>query len=335
MPSLSSSLEDTNLLRLLFYGPSKTKKTWLAGTAAEAGFNVLFFEGDGNFSILRNISPEAQKRIYVVQARDRLNKAVFAELMAVFLERKTLIWDEKERIARLKITEELRSQSIFIDKDKLDRNWVLVIDSYTALCWSIAVQYCLENSIALSDAKKTDWDGYAWSGRLATWMIQQLKNIFDCHVIVIGHSDVYEKRKTVGDKQVIDWSRTLPKSTSGPHALTLAKNFTDVFLFSIVGSSFYVDSRAFADRDGGTINIPPARYSWDDLQFKDIIRLAGIKSPSPDLPYPDFSISDKLFETLKPAKAGGARNTLGKKRTILPTGKTTLKINEVSHHDKT
>lgn len=303
----------------MLYGPAKTKKTWWAGAAAEAGFNVLFFEGDGNFGILKNLSQEAQERVYVVPARDRLNKAVFAELMAVFLETKTLIWDEKEQVARQKITKDLRDQCIFIDKADLDTNWVIVVDSYTALCASISLQYCLENAIALSDAKKTDWDGYAWAGRLATFMIQQLKNIFDCHVIVIGHSDVYEKKKTVGDKQVTDWTRMLPKSTSGPHALTLAKNFTDIFLFSIVGTTFYIDTRADKDRDGGTINIKPDRYKWDDLQFADVIKQAGLSLPPADLPLPDFSITDEIFEKLQPVKRGG--KLPGKSQPINPSSK--------------
>ena len=50
MPTLEakSNEESGMLLRELFYGPPKTRKTWLAGTAAEAGFNVIlidFFDG--------------------------------------------------------------------------------------------------------------------------------------------------------------------------------------------------------------------------------------------------------------------------------------------------
>ena len=84
MPELDTSLDEQIRLRLLLYGPAKTKKTWLAGTAAEAGFNVLLLDNEQGAGILRNLSPEARKRIYRIDIQDDGKRAVAAEFITYF-----------------------------------------------------------------------------------------------------------------------------------------------------------------------------------------------------------------------------------------------------------
>lgn len=272
MPSLEQQLDEQVQLRLLIYGAAKTKKTWWIGTAAEAGFNVLLLNGDKGANILSNLSPEAQKRVYVLNVYDDSNRAVFAEFMTRFLKGVPFNWDEQARKFAIKPGD----TTIRIEPLNLPANTVVANDSWTALAWSLAFRYCLENAIDLSDAERQDWDGYRWTGALATWMMQQWKKL-PYHTITVGHQDNYEKRSKDGKK--IEWSRMQIKSTSGPHAMQLAKDFTDILYFSVRGSAFQIDSGASHERDGGSQIVPPKTYQWNDLQFKDVCKLAGIPLP--------------------------------------------------------
>lgn len=293
MPSLSQKItdlaENPPLLRQLYYGSPKTRKTWLAGTAAEAGFNTILLDSDHGYHILlKNLSPKAQKRLMVIESRDALKKATAAEFMTRFLKFGLVTFNESTReiITNVKLIDE---NCIQLSAEKhLNQNTVLIVDSYTALVRSIASRYAIEHKIDLTDPKKTDWEGYAWCGALASWMLDRLSRL-PCHVIIIGHKTVYEKRAK--DQKTIEWTRQQIKSTSGPHSMTIGDMFSDILYFENVSSSLTkISTRADKDMEGGSRMIPPDSYKWDDLQFKDICKFAGIKLPDKSLPYLDFSI---------------------------------------------
>jgi len=278
MPQLDTSLEEETLLRLMAFGPGKTRKTWWAGTAAEAGFNVILLDSDDGCAILKNLSPAARKRIYRVNIGDTKKRAVAAEFMTWFCKMPSIFWNETDQKRMIKPD----VNCIQLDWARFDRNTVVICDSYSALCWSLALRYCIENQIDLADASKTEWDGYRFCGQLATWMLGQLHTL-PCHFILIGHQEVYEKYVGTGRDRKIDWTRTQMKSVSGPHAMTIAKGFDEVLYFTIQGSSVSIDLRPEKDRDGGGRVIPPGRYKWEDLSFKEVCKLASIPLPPADL----------------------------------------------------
>lgn len=284
MPELTTQLKEHIRLRLLCYGAAKMKKTWWAGKAAEAGYNVLFINGDQGTGILRMLSPEAQKRVYIINAYDTPTRAVFAEFMTWFLKGGIMYWDE---VAQRRLPAP-NDDCIMLDPFNLSENTVVINDSWTVLSWSIALRYCIENSIDLSDAEKTEWPGYAWSGALATWMIEQWKKL-PCHSITIGHENVYDKYEGKGQQRKIVFSKTQIKSISNPHAMQLAKEFTDIFYFTVRGAAFQIDTSVQHDRDGGSQTIPPKVYSWDALTFAEVCNIAGIALPPKDLPLLDFT----------------------------------------------
>jgi len=310
MPSLSQKIselsENPPLLRQLFYGSPKTRKTWLAGTAAEAGFNTILLDSDHGYHILlKNLKPEAQKRLMIVEARDSLKQAIAAEFMTRFLKFGYAIFNEKshEIITNTKLLQDdsFRENCIQLNVDKhLDHNTVLIIDSYTALVRSIAFRFAIENKVDLTDPSKTDWDGYAWCGSLASWMLEKLSRL-PCHVIIIGHKTVYEKRSK--DQKTVEWTRQQIKSTSGPHSMTVGDMFSDILYFENVSSSLTkISTRADKDMEGGSRMIPPNSYNWEKLQFKDICGYAGISLPPASLPYLDFSIPKQEGGLAEPKK---------------------------------
>lgn len=274
MPQLDESLASELRLRLIAYGPGKSRKTWWAGTAAEAGFNVILLDGEQGAGILKNIAPEARKRIYRIDLQDTRTRDVMAETLVYFCKLNSTFFDEVKR-QRVSVANE---NCIQFDWSRLDGNTVVVVDSYSALVWSLVLRYCRENSIDLSAAEKTEWEGYRWCGQLATWILTQLSQL-PCHLIVIGHQEVYEKRKD----GVVEWARTQMKSVSGPHAMQLAKMFDDVLYFSIQGQTTYIDARPAADRDGGGRYLPPKRYTFDELKFANLCKEAGVQLPPADL----------------------------------------------------
>lgn len=311
MPQLDKRLEDKDmLLRELVYGPAKSKKTWWVGKAAEAGYNVLLLDGDDGWHILTQIKPEARKRIQVMDLNDDLNKVNFSTFMARLLKTGTIVWDEeKKKSAKLNPN----ANCVSIDLNKMGKHDLLVVDSWTALIKSLMWQYAIENTIDLSEADKSDWDFYGWGGRLALWMLDRLASL-NCHLVVIAHATIYEKRSKDG-KKVISQKRQII-STSGPNAMQIPSKFSDVLYFYPKGSAFKIDTKGTDEADGGSRLVPPGVYNWDDLQFVDLIKAAGLDLPPVDNPFIDYAVAVK--EPVKPR--GGLIKTVAKPTAKLKLG---------------
>lgn len=321
MPTLeqkiSKSSENPPLLRELFYGSPKTRKTWLAGTAAEAGFNTILIDSDHGYHILlKQLSPEARKRLMIIEARDSTKSPVAAAFLIRLLKHNVVLFNEKQReiITNVKLLQEdsFRKDCIQLNIQKhLNSNTVLIIDSYTALVRSMQLSFCNDTKLDMTaafDYKKPGVrDGFGWTGGLATWILEKISQL-PCHIIVIAHKSIYEKYSK--DQKTIEWSRIQCKSTSGPHAMTIGDKFSDILYFENVSSSLTkISTRADKDMEGGSRLIPPNSYNWEKLQFKDICNYAGIKLPSKDLEYLDFSIPKQLEGGLPSAKVKPKINT--------------------------
>jgi len=278
MPSLNEYLaaKDGSYLRALVYGLGKSKKTWWVGTAAEAGFDVLLFDADKGAKILRQLTPAAQERIHVINCGDHPTRAVAAQAVAVAFRRFFFYWNPATSRASLYPTQ----GSYRYDLGGDNPNLVVALDSWTALCRSLVMQYSQENKIDLADAAKPEWDGYGFVGRLASWILGQLK-AGQFHSVVVAHETTYEKYKGTGRTRRLVNSRIQPVSTSNPHGQTLAKEFDDVLRLYKEGSTFYIDTDGNKDKDAGSRCLPPAVHKWDDAQFWQVCDMGGI--PRPDM----------------------------------------------------
>ena len=170
MTQLNTKLKEGNmLLRVLCYGPAKSKKTWWAGKAAEAGFNVTVLDGDNGWQILNNILPEAQERINVIELVDTMKNAVFCVALTQLLKDSQLVWNEKlGASSKMQPT----NATAIVDLEKLTTNDVLVIDSWTALVWSLVLRYAKENGVDLTDPEKADREFYSWGNSMVKWMLK-------------------------------------------------------------------------------------------------------------------------------------------------------------------
>lgn len=287
MPTLDTMIDDKQmLLRVLAYGPAKAKKTWFAGTAAEAGFNVLMLNGDDGHHILKNIRRDAQKRIRIINCFDKLSSPQMGAVAVRMLRGDRVLWDDTDN-KMIKLPVEGHGHFI-LDTSKLTPRDVLLIDSWTALQWSIKWNSAMQKNVDLSDDSdnKPDWEVYGDSGRLLDWCLAQISGL-NCHVIVIGHSEIYEKyKKDSKGKQTaeIEFSRTQPISSSRAHAMKLAKYFSDVLYFQMIGNQYYIDTGARADRDSGSRNVEPKNWKWEELSFGKLCELANATLPAADAP---------------------------------------------------
>jgi len=321
MPTLEQKIAESStnppLMRLFFYGSPKTRKTWLAGTAAEAGFNVILLDSDHGYHILlKQLSLAAQKRLMIIEARDSIKVPTAANFLTRFLRFGTVNFDESTRsiITNSKL---LTQSCIQLSVDShLNQNTVLIIDSYTALVRSLNLAFQKDNGYdpteKFNPKKPGVRDSFGWTGALASWMLEKLTQL-PCQVIIIGHKTVYEKHSK--DQKTVEWVRTQIKSTSGPHSMTLGDKFSDILYFENISSSMTkISSRPEKDQEGGCRLIPPASYTWDKLQFSHICEYAGISLPSPSLPYLNFSIpKQKELKDLDTEQKKGTKNLLIKK----------------------
>lgn len=302
MPSANQFLINDDTLRLFIYGPAKSRKTWWALKAAEAGFRVLLFDFERGASIVNMIDTKARERIYILEAHDAPTDAYAAAFATSALKSHEFYFEEETRRVSINRGKNMRHCNM----TQFGRDTVVVFDSYTALAVSTARQYAFQNNIDLADAAKTQWEGYRWCGALLTWMLTQMK-LLRCHVICIGHETQYEKYKkhpTDPNKQgPLEWTRRQPSSTSNPHGMSITQHFTDVMYFHVTGRTAKIDTRGNKYEEGGGRHIPPDEYEWDKLQFIDIIRHCS-------MPVPGESIEMAAgfdFPTFEGVQLGGAK----------------------------
>lgn len=263
-------------VRSLIYGKAKSKKTWWTLRAAEAGFNVILFDGDKGAHIISQIAKEHRKRILVVDVNDKLDEAVFAKFVTMLCRPKnTFYWDEQAKAAAPGLK---RGDHSFIhfDPQLFTTNDVVILDSWTQLAASMRFQYAIENKIDMTDAQKVEWDGYSFEGRFLDYALNYLHGL-PCHFFVVGHEGKHEKRSK--DGKTILSSDIVPISSSGPHGAKLAKHFSDVLYFERV-SETKVQIKVSGDfnRDGGSRLMPPGTHNWDDFSPQKLFDIVGAKA---------------------------------------------------------
>lgn len=305
MPQIQTALKEDQFIRVFLYGPGKSKKTWWALRAAEAGFRVLLFSLERGHGIAQQLPTKAQERIYLLEAHDSPANG-YASTFVTTAFREFNFWaDEETRRVAASAVPGMRHY----DMRNFGRDTVIVIDTYTALAISTGRNFSYDNNIDLADADKQEWPGYGWCGRLLTWMLTQFRSA-PCHIIIIGHETQYEKYKKLPgiqnkDKRgPLEFSRRQPMSSSNPHGMSISRDFDNVFYMYAEGRSFYLDTRGNKNEDAGSRIIAPDRYDWDKLTFGELALRANVPAPKNVAPF-DFPIVESMtLPGNKPIKPG-------------------------------
>lgn len=307
------------LVRALIYGKDKTKKTWWALKAAEAGYNVILLDGDDGSSIVMQIALEARKRILITNCVNTRTRAVFALFMASFMKPgNSFLWDEVGKNS-VPLTTKRQPDKAYIrfEPDKLTSNDVIIIDSWTALAASTLIQFCMEQNIDLSTVDKDD-DQFAHLNFQARYLDHILNQIhaLPCHVIVIGHEQEWEKMKGKGKDRKVVATFIQPISSTGPQGQKLGKHFSEVLHFSKLSDIAYrIDTGGDEGKAGGSRILAPQKHKWEDVSPRILFEAVGAKAtgepcrgavylaPGADLPAtnPTTSTTNSPVAEVKPA----------------------------------
>lgn len=290
-PANKSVLLPSDPLRILGYGDTKTKKTWWALMAAAAGWRVVLLDADKGSKIIKQIglSPEALARVSVINIADTAFSPTATVFMAQALTEK-VVWNEQEKRILPPLHQPSPDCSHYIlDLRKLGPETLLVVDTWTSIIKSMEWNFNIRNEIDPRDAEKIEWPGYGHMGRNATWMIKKLKSL-NCHVMVISHKTLYEKRTTtkvrgsdgkMHNETKVEFQRVQPVSSSGPHGMTLGADFDECYIFERRSEkSFMIDLAGDKDKDAGSRSIKPQQYKWEDLQFEKVAKINNLSPPT-------------------------------------------------------
>lgn len=295
MPSADQITDDLDPIKLLLLGDSKAGKTHYLLDAANAGFHVFVADGDIAARTLRKmvkageLSQAAAKRIKYLKIADYVNEKgamvpFMAEFFVAFTTSGMFLWNDtlgRPFDPKTYLHGEGGHVVWEIYPSRMGPETLLLLDSWTALIQSVLQWKADALGEDLGEIEKVSRDMYAGSGHKATQFLQLLRAT-RCHLGVIGHPREYvklEKPKgkvgSIQEKDMkIEWTKMIPVSTSNPHAMTMAKNFTDVAWIQVTPTgNREIDMRASdAKVIGGSLNI---KGSTSEYNFKKLVELSG------------------------------------------------------------
>jgi hypothetical protein len=307
MPPISQKvLAHDQPTRSLIYGPAKTKKTTWALEAAELGYNIIYFNLDrGDTVALSRIKSEAHPRILEVWADNNQDKVLAAELLLRFIRGGRFYWNDTDGMLASTPAKPDKAHYV-LDVSKVNKNTIVLIDTWTALRDALLIRSAQDAKQDVFKLEKWTWDHFGPAGAIANMILAKLRDL-PCHVIVIAHTETYDKYSKV-DKDakgnaLIEFSRDQPTSTSRAHGMTLAGYFDNVLRFYLQGEAYKIDSTATSEADGGCRAIPPKIWNYPELSFGKMIELSFGAKPNPALECEAcrwYPAGDTSFSAAKP-----------------------------------
>lgn len=244
MPRGDNIPPSMSLLKALILGDPKAGKSDWALKAAQAGFNVLYLDGDVGIQTIAEQTQAAKSRIYYMDVADDMLGDSFDPKMIAhisdFMTSTTMLWNDTHQrpySAKSDANPEGSADEIWeIKPARLDHTWVVVMDSWTTLSYSAMLAKAQDMGVEIADMEKIDRAIYSGVGNRLTNMLATIQKM-PCHVVVIGHPAEYAKTRNP-DKEILkgvkeldkitEWTRMIPKSSSNPHGLTMGKFFSDI-----------------------------------------------------------------------------------------------------------
>lgn len=288
MPRFNEQKIDDKKAKVLLIGMSKAGKTHWVAQAAAAGYNLIYLDGDVARQTLMKLPEEAQKRIFYFSCEDSLEQPRFGRIVEAFMRGKPMLWNDTDQRMLLKTHEQDKISVWEVMPTRLGLEDIIVIDSWTALADSVMRDFAIDEGLELGDVdKRKNRDLYGSSGAKLTAILQLLKSA-PCHVVVLAHADEYSHYKkptgvtTAASKeadQILEWTRLIPKSSSKPHGLSLARNFNEVLWIepSATRPNRYIDGRVDPDREGGG-SVFSERKSSEEYSLASLIQqVTGVK----------------------------------------------------------
>ena len=311
--------EQDPLAKLLIIGDGKCGKTHFSAIAALAGFKVVYFDADvARATIMgRDFPAAARKNILLLDVADTLEGGArdsnFFDIMKEFSSVTTFRLNRTQRRVSSKKKDKAGDVIIEIKPARMDSNVIFVLDSWTSLVESITQAAGTAEGVDISDTAMSAMRPVYQSAGLKATQILQIIKAMRCHVIVICHPDEYShttkpEGKAVGkitEKDlIVDWTKMIPKSTSKPAAMQMAKYFTDIawLTTNATGSERLLDCRISPERvSGGHWN---ERKNVDEYSFVNLIKHLGGAMP-------EGEVDTSHWLNVSVVPEGGVAPTLG------------------------
>jgi hypothetical protein len=299
-------------VKLLLIADTKAGKTDWAMRAAEAGFNVLFIDGDVAIQTIldkkRGLSKEALKRLFYLPVHDYVDAKgeyvpFFAKFFVDFTTQGVFTWNDTQgRVFDRKTYAQEFSETQHQDEvpavvggdviwqirpSLIGPDTVIIMDSYTNMIHSLQQWKAADLGVDILEIEKMERDMYTGTAHKATQFLHLLRTLRS-HVIVIAHPREYRKMSVpkgssgaVAERDMkVEWTRMVPMSTSNPHALTVGKNFSDIGWIDVTGAGTrYIDFRPNDNRIVG--GHTQERHNADEFQFKHLVESVGGVIPTP------------------------------------------------------
>lgn len=278
MGNLQADMDvDEGQARVLCYAKPMMRKTTWALKAAEAGFNVIYFDFEGQIQVANQLSPEARGRIFRVNcatnAKTFANCGLFMVLRAMAGER--MLYDEEARVFVPATRVEADKTYVSIDLTKATYRDIVCTDSWTAMVE--VMQMIAQGNVDPANVSKLEWDDIAKNRHAMDLFVANMKKL-RTHFLVTGHVETYAKRKkdvAANEKPeiAIESVRIQPVSVSRPHGEVMAKGFTDVLRFTKRSETtgVMITTKGDDDTDGGSRSMPPAVYKFEELNFTNFV----------------------------------------------------------------
>lgn len=327
MPRADNIPASMALLKPLIIGPTKSGKTDWAMRAAEAGFNVLYFDGDIATQTIAQLSPEGKKRLYLMEIGDRLVGDSFEPRMiktlAAFFTATRMLWNDAKQREYSATKDEHNEDGTCVDEiwelrpSHFDHNWVWVLDSWTTAAYSAMLDKANSQGIDLGDIEKADQGIYAGAGNRLTNILATIRSA-RCHVVVVAHPSQFEKTKSptnvrAGDvkakDRIVEWTKMIPASSSNPHGFKMGKDFTDIGWMDVsIAGRRELNFKLTGDRISGG-HLESKGDPRGDHRFVDLIKKIGGAVPDGQQGL-GSGLTIYAPNTFKPASPASKKNLL-------------------------
>lgn len=327
MPRMDDSIDNNETAHMLIYGAPKTRKTTWALNAALHGFNVIYADTDHSFHIAKSLPLEARKRIYHLDLRSPEGKFENAGALALVkaVEQSALYYDETTRKYTPARKIEPDNDIALLDFSKMTSKDVLVVDSWTAVCQQLALSQ--RPVLDATSLHKLEWDDYAKIRLVLDNFLMNLTKL-PCHVIVVGHSETYAKRRPDADpkskpNEAVEQVRMQPVSITRAHGEGLAGQFSDALYFDTPSSMLgtMISTKGSNDFDAGSRSMPPVTKKFDEIQFNMFVSPSILDAVSTNVEF-----SSEAIVAAKGAEFTSASDATAS--TQIPVGKTPFTINK-------
>ena len=237
MPSLLETSDD-DCEKVILYGGPGSGKTTAAGLMAEF-FNILWLDGDkGLRALYHNLPQELLARIKPIRIPDNTMTPIYMHTMLKVITGRQISVCLEHGAANCPICEKNPEAKVgIIAMNKLPRNWIVVMDSYTQFVASaVAHRFHVLNpkSVDTPEDSKFERDDWGWFKNVNDKFGNYVKDL-QCNFICISHEALIAQED--------DRKKLMPVGGSDPSTRYFAKNFgTEIYCQTANGKHHFTSS---------------------------------------------------------------------------------------------